>query len=65
MGSSHPFSLARSRVHGGGGRYPGCGGGLGHGGFDSLVLRVMDVLGWIRVCPTTHPEKCLDAFKGR
>jgi len=44
-------------------RYPGCGGGLARGGFDSLVLRALDVLGALRLCPTSYPERCLDAFK--
>ena len=44
-------------------RYPGCGGGLARGGFDSLVLRALDVLGAVRLCPTSYPEKCMDAFK--
>jgi hypothetical protein len=28
-----------------------------------MVLRALDVLGAVRLCPTSHPEKCLDAFR--
>lgn len=43
---------------------PGCGGALGRGGYDHSLLRLMEILGYIRVCKTTAPEKCLDSFKG-